>query len=83
MIVTDEGQDLNGKISGSILPYAVCSIWTPNEKEIKIIEMSDKSFIDKAKDTMGDVIDKAKDTIGDVTEKAADTMENDKISKTK
>jgi len=35
MIVTDEGQDLNGKISGSILPYAVCSIWTPNEKEIK------------------------------------------------
>jgi hypothetical protein len=35
MIVTDEGQDLNGKVSGSILPYAVCSIWTPNEKEIK------------------------------------------------
>ena len=39
-----------------------------------IIEMSDKSFIDKAKDTMGDVIDKAKDTIGDVTEKTSDTM---------
>ena len=39
-----------------------------------IIEMSDKSFIDKAKDTMGDVIDKAKDTMGDVTEKASDTM---------
>ena len=36
--------------------------------------MSDKSFIDKAKDTMGDVIDKAKDTVGDVTEKASDTM---------
>lgn len=35
MIVTDEGQDLTGKVSGSILPYAVCSIWTPNEKEIK------------------------------------------------
>ena len=34
-IVTDEGQDINGKVSGSILPYAVCSIWTPNEKEIK------------------------------------------------
>jgi hypothetical protein len=38
--------------------------------------MSDKSFIDKAKDTMGDVIDKAKDTMGDVTEKASDTMDN-------
>jgi hypothetical protein len=36
----------------------------------------DKSFIDKAKDTMGDVIDKAKDTMGDVTEKASDTMDN-------
>ena len=36
--------------------------------------MSDKSFIDKAKDTMEDVIDKAKDTMGDVTEKASDTM---------
>jgi hypothetical protein len=39
-----------------------------------IIEMSDKSFIDKAKDTMEDVIDKAKDTMEDVTEKASDTM---------
>jgi hypothetical protein len=44
-----------------------------------IIEMSDKSFIDKAKDTMEDVIDKAKDTMGDVTEKASDTM--DKMTK--
>jgi hypothetical protein len=35
MIVTDEGQDLDGNISGKILPYAVCSLWTPNEKEIK------------------------------------------------
>jgi len=35
MIVTDEGQDLDGKVSGSILPYAVCSLWTPNEEEIK------------------------------------------------
>ena len=41
-----------------------------------IIEMSDKSFIDKAKDTVGDIIDKAKDTVGDVTEKASDTMDN-------
>ena len=38
--------------------------------------MSDKSFIDKAKDTVGDIIDKAKDTVGDVTEKASDTMDN-------
>ncbi len=35
MIVTDEGQDLGGNISGKILPYAVCSLWVPNEKEIK------------------------------------------------
>jgi hypothetical protein len=35
MIVTDEGQDLDGKVSGNILPYAVCSLWSPNEKEIK------------------------------------------------
>ena len=30
MIVTDEGQDINGKVSGSILSYAVRSIWTQN-----------------------------------------------------
>ena len=35
LIVTDEGQDLDGNVSGKILPYAVCSLWTPNEKEIK------------------------------------------------
>ena len=35
MIVTDEGQDIDGNISGKILSYAVCSLWTPNEKEIK------------------------------------------------
>ena len=32
-----------------------------------IIEMSDKSFIDKAKDTMGDVTEKASDTMGKMT----------------
>ena len=52
-----------------------------------IIEMSDESFIDKAKDTMGNVIDKAKDTMGNVTEKASDTMGNvtkfQKLSKLK
>ena len=32
-----------------------------------IIEMSDKSFIDKAKDTMEDVTEKASDTMGKVT----------------
>ena len=49
--------------------------------------MSDESFIDKAKDTMGNVIDKAKDTMGNVTEKASDTMGNvtkfQKLSKLK
>ena len=35
MIVTDEGQDIKGNVSGEIAPYALCSIWTPNEKEIK------------------------------------------------
>lgn len=41
--------------------------------------MSDKNFIGKAKDTVGDIIDKAKDTMGDVTEKTSDTM--DKLGK--
>jgi hypothetical protein len=35
MIVTDEGQDLNGIVSGKVLPYDVYYLWTPNEKEIK------------------------------------------------
>ena len=35
---------------------------------------SDKSFIEKASDTMGNVIEKASDTIGNVTEKASETM---------
>lgn len=34
-IVTDEGQDLDGNVSNEIVPYGVCSLWTPNEKEIK------------------------------------------------
>ena len=34
-IVTDEGQDIEGNISNMIAPYGVCSVWTPNEKEIK------------------------------------------------
>ena len=34
-IVTDEGQDIEGNISDMIAPYGVCSVWTPNEKEIK------------------------------------------------
>ncbi len=35
MIVTDEGQDIKGNISGVIAPYAICSLWAPNEKEIR------------------------------------------------
>jgi hypothetical protein len=34
-IVTDEGQDTEGNISDMIAPHGVCSVWTPNEKEIK------------------------------------------------
>ena len=34
-IVTDEGQDLYGKTSNEISAYGICSLWTPNEKEIK------------------------------------------------
>lgn len=34
-IVTDEGQDVNGNISNEIAPNGICSIWTPNDKEIK------------------------------------------------
>jgi hypothetical protein len=34
-IVTDEGQDIDGNVSQLIAPHAVCSLWTPNEKEIK------------------------------------------------
>ncbi len=34
-IVTDEGQDVNGNVSNVIAPYGICSLWTPNEKEIK------------------------------------------------
>ena len=32
MIVTEEGQDLNGNVSSKILPYAVCSLWTPRRR---------------------------------------------------
>ncbi len=34
-IVTDEGQDINGNVSNEIAPHGICSVWTPNEKEIK------------------------------------------------
>jgi hypothetical protein len=34
-IVTDEGQDVDGNVSNVIAPYGICSLWTPNEKEIK------------------------------------------------
>ena len=35
VIVTDEGQDVDGNVSNIIAPYGICSLWTPNEKEIK------------------------------------------------
>jgi len=34
-IVTDEGQDINGNVSNEIAPHGICSVWTPNAKEIK------------------------------------------------
>ncbi len=34
-IVTDEGQDMKGQISGEIAPYGVCAVWEPNEEEIR------------------------------------------------
>jgi hypothetical protein len=34
-IVTDEGQDVNGNVSGIVAPHAICSLWTPNEKEVR------------------------------------------------
>ena len=34
-IVTDEGQDVNGNVSNVIAPHGICSVWTPNAKEIK------------------------------------------------
>jgi hypothetical protein len=32
-IVEDSGHDVNGKESGVISPYGVCTLWDPNEKE--------------------------------------------------
>jgi hypothetical protein len=34
-IVTDEGPDVNGKVSGEIAPHGICALWVPNEKEIR------------------------------------------------
>ena len=34
-VVTDEGQDANGNVSGVIAPHVNCSLWSSNETEIK------------------------------------------------
>ena len=34
-IVEDSGLDVNGKESGVIAPYGVCTLWDPNEKETR------------------------------------------------
>jgi hypothetical protein len=34
-VVTDEGQDVNGNVSNIIAVHGICSLWAPNEKEIK------------------------------------------------
>ncbi|MDP9288513.1 MAG: hypothetical protein M3P08_09965 [Thermoproteota archaeon] len=34
-VVTDEGEDVNGRSSGVIAPHGICALWEPNEKEIR------------------------------------------------
>lgn len=34
-IVTDEGMDTMGRSSGLIAPHGLCSLWMPNQKEIR------------------------------------------------
>jgi|SRR5579884_3212802 len=34
-IVQDSGPDVNGKESGVISPYGVCTLWDPNEEEAR------------------------------------------------
>jgi hypothetical protein len=34
-IVEDSGPDVNGKESGVIAPYGVCTLWDPNEQETR------------------------------------------------
>ena len=34
-IVEDSGPDVNGKESGIIAPYGVCTLWDPNEEEAR------------------------------------------------
>jgi hypothetical protein len=33
-IVTDEGPDVYGRISGEIAPHGICALWEPNKEEI-------------------------------------------------
>ena len=34
-IVEDSGPDVNGKESGIIAPYGLCTLWNPNEEETR------------------------------------------------
>jgi hypothetical protein len=34
-IVTDEGSDVYGKISGEIARYGICALWEPNKEEMR------------------------------------------------
>lgn len=34
-IVEDEGPGVNNKESGVIAPHGVCTLWDPNEKEVR------------------------------------------------
>ena len=34
-LVTDEGEDVNGRSSDVVAPHGICALWEPNEKEIR------------------------------------------------
>ena len=31
-IVSDEGQDIKGQVSGEIAAHGICAVWEPNEE---------------------------------------------------
>jgi len=34
-IVSDEGQDVKGNVSGEIAAHGICAVWEPNEQEVR------------------------------------------------
>ena len=35
-LVTNEGEDVNGRTSGVISPHGICALWEPIEEEIRL-----------------------------------------------